>query len=314
MERPRVSIVGCGHVGSQAALEIARRDIADLVLFDIQDGLARGRALDIGQACATFAVATEVKAAGQLEEIAGSHLVLVTAGRARQPGMSRADLARENASIVGSIAEVVRRATPDAVVVLVTNPLDTMVRQFASVSGFSRSRVIGMGASLDSARFAYFLAREAAVPIDRAKGMVIGAHDDTMVPITRYATIDGLPVTSILSREQIDRVIERTRNGGAEIVACLRTGSAFFAPGVCAARMVAVIIDGDDALIPASVVLKGEYDVDGLAIGVPCRFSREGLREIVTIPLTTDERDAFDRSLQSVMAANEGISGDLGIR
>jgi malate dehydrogenase len=298
----KVSIVGSGNVGATAALYIAQQEYAEVTLVDIVEGMPQGKALDLLQTTPLEAVDCRMTGSNDMAAISGSDVVVVTSGLPRKPGMSRDDLLAKNAEIVGSVAASIKRYAPNAVVVMVSNPLDVMAQHAMNVTGFPPARVIGMAGVLDSARFCAFLATELGVCAGDVMAMVLGGHGDSMVPLTRYATVSGVPVTELLSKEALDRIVDRTRNGGAEIVALLKSGSAYYAPGASVARMVEAIIKNKKRLLPAAAYLSGQYGLDGIFLGVPVIVGRGGVEKIVELSLLPEERQALERSAADVRA------------
>jgi malate dehydrogenase len=300
MSRAQVTVVGAGNVGATAAQRIAEAGLADVVMIDIVEGLPQGKALDLAQAAPILGHDSRVSGTNDYADTAGSDVVVVTSGLARQPGMSRDDLMFKNAGIVRSVVEQAARHSPDAVLVVVTNPLDAMCHVALETSRFPRKRVVGMAGVLDSARFRTFIAWELGVSVQSTSAFVLGGHGDTMVPLPRYSTAGGVPITELLSRERIERLVQRTRDGGAEVVALLKSGSAFYAPAAAVAEMVDAILNDRRTILPCAAYLEGEYGIDGLFVGVPVMLGRGGIEEVVQIELTDDERRAFEASAGAV--------------
>jgi malate dehydrogenase len=300
MTRPKVSVVGAGNVGATAAQRIAEGGLADVVLVDIVEGLPQGKALDLAEAAPIVGHDRRVTGTNDYGDTAGSDIVVITSGLARQPGMSRDDLLAKNASIVRSVTEQAARHSPGAILVVVTNPLDAMCHVALQASGFPRERVVGMAGVLDTARFRAFIATELGVSVTSVQAFVLGGHGDTMVPLPRYTTVGGVPLTELLDAAAIERLVDRTRNGGAEIVALLKTGSAFYAPAAAVAQMVDAILGDRQAILPCAALLEGEYGVHGLFVGVPVKLGRPGIVDIVEIELTADEKVAFEGSAAAV--------------
>jgi malate dehydrogenase len=296
----KVGIIGGGNVGATAAWQIASRDLADVALYDILPGVPAGKALDMTQAGSVFHFDARVQGSDEIDVIAGSEVVVVTAGFPRKPGMDRMDLLKKNVEIAKDAAQGVRRHAPDAVVVVVTNPLDVMTWVVREVTGFPSKRVMGMAGVLDSARFAAFLAMELRCSPKDVRPMVLGGHGDTMVPLPRFSTVNGVPVTELLPAETVARVADRTRNGGAEIVKLLGTGSAYYAPAASATAMVEAILGDTGRVLPCSVHLDGPYGMRDVYLGVPAALGAEGVRRVVELALTPDERAALEKSAQSV--------------
>jgi malate dehydrogenase len=300
MTRPKVTVVGAGNVGATTAQYIVERELADVVLTDVVEGLPQGKALDLLQAGPVHGYDCRVTGANDYEKTAGSDIVVITAGLARKPGMSRDDLLFKNAEIVGGVVEEVARLSPEAILIVVTNPLDAMAQLAWKRSGFPKQRVIGMAGILDSARFRTFIAQELQVSVENVTAFVLGGHGDTMVPLPRYSTVAGIPVTELLSKERIDALVQRTANGGAELVGLLKTGSAFYAPGAAAVEMVEAILKDKKRILPCAACLEGEYGIRGLFVGVPVKLGRRGIEQIVQITLTPDEQAALRRSADAV--------------
>lgn len=296
----KVSFVGAGNVGATAANEILRRSIADVTMVDIADGLAEGKALDMAQAAPILGYAGRVRGSSSLDDIEGSDVVVVTAGIRRKPGMDRSELVSTNAGIIGGISRAIREKAPESVVILVTNPLDAMCYVAMRETGFPRERVLGMAGALDAARMSCFIAMELGVsPVD-VRAMVLGGHGDTMVPLPRFTTVNGIPVTELLPEATVEAISERTRKGGAEIVGLMKTASAFYAPGAGAAAMAEAIVTGIDRLLPASVWARGEYGISDTFVGLPVIIGDGGLRSVVELPLCEDESAELRRSADAV--------------
>ena len=304
----KISVIGSGNVGAMAALFMAEKGLADIVLVDVVEGLPQGKVLDMMQAAPWQGFEGSILGSNDYRDTAGSELVVVTAGLARKPGMSRLDLLKKNAAIVRSVVEEVVRYSPHAKIVMVTNPLDVMTYLALKVSGFERERVLGMGGVLDSARFRYFLAEEMRVSVRETSALVIGMHSELMVPLPEHCTVSGKPITEVMSRERIDNLIERTRKAGAEIVAFLKTGSAYVAPAASIAEMVGVIVKDEKDVLPASVYLQGEYGVEGVCIGVPVRLGKDGVEEIVRLELTSEEKSTLNKSVVEIKEALKNLA------
>src|SRR6186997_3317353 len=296
MARNKVTVIGAGNVGATTAQRIAEAGLADVVLVDIVEGLPQGKGLDLAEAAPVVAHDAAVLGTNDYADTAGSDVIVVTSGLARQPGMSRDDLLSKNAGIVRSVVKQATAHSPNTILIIVTNPLDAMCHVALEASGYPPERVIGMAGVLDSARFRTFIAQELGVSVTSTHAFVLGGHGDTMVPLPRYSTAGGVPITELMSQDRIDALVDRTRNGGAEIVALLKTGSAYYAPAASVAQMVDSILNDRNEILPCAVLLKGRYGVDGLYVGVPVKLGRGGVSEIVEIELTTDERAAFDKS------------------
>jgi malate dehydrogenase len=300
MPRPQVTVVGAGNVGASVAQRIAEAGLADVVLVDIVEGLPQGKALDLAEAAPVVGHDMRVSGTNDYAETAGSDVIVVTSGLARQPGMSRDDLLAKNAGIVRSVVQQSASHSPGAILIIVTNPLDAMCHVALEASGFPPERVIGMAGVLDSARFRTFIAQELGVSVSSTHAFVLGGHGDTMVPLPRYSTAGGVPITELLEPARIEALVDRTRNGGAEVVALLKTGSAFYAPAASVVQMVDSILNDRNAILPCAAFLQGHYGIDGLFVGVPVKLGRGGINEIVEIDLTDDERAAFERSADAV--------------
>jgi malate dehydrogenase len=300
LPRPLVTIIGAGNVGATAAQRIAEAGLADVVLVDIVEGLPQGKALDLAEAAPVVGHDMRVTGTNDYAETARSDIIVVTSGLARQPGMSRDDLMAKNAGIVRSVVSQAAAHSPDAILIVVTNPLDAMCHVALDASGFPPERVIGMAGVLDSARFRTFIAQELGVSVTSTSAFVLGGHGDTMVPLPRYSTSGGVPITELLTAERIEALVDRTRNGGAEIVALLKTGSAFYAPAASVAQMVDAILGDRGTVLPCAALLRGEYGFDGLFVGVPVKLGRSGIERIVEIELSADEKAAFERSAAAV--------------
>ncbi len=300
MSRHKVTVVGAGNVGATTAQRIAEAGLADVVLVDIVEGLPQGKALDLAEAGPVVGHDARVIGTNDYADTAGSDIIVVTSGLARQPGMSRDDLLAKNAGIVRSVVEQAARHSPEAILIVVTNPLDAMCHVALKASGFPRERVLGMAGVLDSARFRTFIAAELGVSVEDTHAFVLGGHGDTMVPLSRYSTVAGVPITELLSPDRVTALEERTANGGAEVVALLKTGSAFYAPAASTFEMVESILRDRKRVLPCAVLLNGEFGVDGLFVGVPVVLGSGGLERVFEIRLTAAERVAFDRSVDAV--------------
>jgi malate dehydrogenase len=309
MTRPKVTVVGAGNVGATTAQRIVEAGLADVVLVDIVEGLPQGKALDLAEAAPVVGHDCQIMGTNDYADTVGSDLIVVTSGLARQPGMSRDDLMIKNAGIVRSVVQAAAAHSPGAVLIVVTNPLDAMCHVALEASGFSPERVIGMAGVLDSARFRTFIAQELGVSVASTHAFVLGGHGDTMVPLPRYSTAGGVPITELLGEEVVERLVQRTRDGGAEVVALLRTGSAFYAPAAAVAQMVDAILNDRRAILPCAAFLQGEYGVDGLFVGVPVKLGRRGIEEIVQIELSAEEAAGFARSAEAVRELVETLGG-----
>jgi malate dehydrogenase len=300
MSRSKVTVIGAGNVGATAAQRIAEAGLADVVLVDIVEGLPQGKGLDLAEAAPVVGHDARITGTNDYADTAGSDIVVVTSGLARQPGMSRDDLLAKNAGIVRSVVEQAVRHSPKAILVIVTNPLDAMCHVAMEASGFPRERVLGMAGVLDSARFRTFIAMELGVSVEDTHAFVLGGHGDTMVPLPRYSTVAGIPITELMSPERVAALVDRTANGGAEIVALLKAGSAYYAPAASTFEMVEAILHDRKRVLPCAVLLEGEYGVDGLFVGVPVVLGERGMERIIEIRLSHDEAAAFQRSAGAV--------------
>lgn len=298
--RPKVTVVGAGNVGATTAQRIADAELADVVLTDIVEGIPQGKGLDMLEACPVSGSDVRVTGANDYADTEGSDVVVITAGLPRKAGMSRDDLLRKNHQIVSSVTGEVAARSPECILVVVSNPLDAMAQAAFRASGFPKERVVGMAGVLDSARMRSFIAAEMQVSVENVHAFVLGGHGDDMVPLPRYSTVAGIPLPDILPAETIERIVERTRKGGGEIVAHLKTGSAYYAPSAAVAQMVDAILKDKKKILPCAAFLEGEYGVEGLYLGVPVKLGRSGIEEIVEIRLTAEEQAALDRSAASV--------------
>jgi len=294
----KVSVIGSGNVGATTALLIAERELADVVLVDIIEGVPQGKGLDMLQAGPVDGFDTKVVGANDYAEIRGSDIIVVTAGFPRKPGMSRLDLLQKNAEIIGGISEKIANYAPASVVIMVTNPVDIMTYHTWKVTGFPKNRVMGQAGVLDSARFATFIAMELDVSVEDISAMVLGGHGDEMVPLPRYTTVSGIPITELLSSDVIDRLTERTQKGGAEIVDLLKTGSAFYAPASSVTQMVEAILKNKKRILPCSAYLKGEYGISDVYVGVPVKLGINGVEEIIELKLIESELTALRNSAE----------------
>ncbi|HDH86939.1 MAG TPA: malate dehydrogenase [Desulfobacteraceae bacterium] len=306
--RKKVTVIGAGNVGATVAMRIAEKELADVALIDILEGVPAGKALDLTEAAPIETHDSKIIGVTNDYSLAkGSEIVIVTAGIPRKPGMSRDDLLTTNAGIMKSVIKEIATVAPDAILIIVSNPLDAMCHVAFDTSGFDKKRVIGMAGVLDSARFRAFIAMELNVSVENTHAFVLGAHGDTMVPLPRYSTVAGIPITELISAERIEAIIERTRNGGGEIVGLLKTGSAFYAPASAATEMAEAILKDKKKILPCVTYLQGEYGIHNLFIGVPVKLGSAGAEEIVEIKLTDDENEALQRSAQAV----QGLVDDL---
>ena len=296
----KVTVIGAGNVGATAAQRLAEKQLCDVVLVDIVEGVPQGKALDLTQAAGIEKHDSHVTGANGYDDTTGSDIVIITAGIPRKPGMSRDDLISTNAGIVGSVAKEVASRSPEAIIIIVSNPLDAMCHVAFDACGFPKERVIGMAGVLDSARFRAFISMELNVSVENTHAFVLGGHGDTMVPLPRYSTVAGIPITELLARERIDALVDRTRNGGAEIVGLLKTGSAFYAPASAAVEMAESILKDKKKILPCAAYLQGEYGIQDLFIGVPVKLGAKGAEEIIEITLTDEENQALQKSAGAV--------------
>ncbi len=300
MARPKITVVGAGNVGGTTAQRLAEKDLYDVVLVDIAKGVAQGKALDISQAGPVCGYNTRVVGTNEYTETAGSSIAVITSGMARKPGMSRDELLATNAKIVKSVVTELVSRSPEIILILVTNPLDAMVHVARTVSSLPPSRIIGMAGVLDSARMRTFIAAELNVPVTDVQAMVLGGHGDTMVPLPRYTTVKGRPVSDLMAKEKLEAIVKRTRDGGAEIVGLLKTGSAFYAPSASAVAMVEAIHKDEKQVMPCAVLCDGEYGLKNVVVGVPVKIGRGGAEQIMEYELTSDERAALETSADAV--------------
>ena len=296
----KVTVIGAGNVGATAAQRLAEKELCDVVLIDIVEGVPQGKALDLTEAAPVEKHDAHLTGANDYDPSANSDIVIITAGIPRKPGMSRDDLISTNAGIVKSVSQQVAALSPDAILIIVSNPLDAMCHVAHEASGFPKERVIGMAGVLDSARFRAFISMELNVSVENTHAFVLGGHGDTMVPLPRYSTVAGIPITELLSEDRIDALVDRTRNGGAEIVGLLKTGSAYYAPASAAVEMAESILKDKKKILPCAVYLQGEYGLKDLFIGVPVKLGAGGVEEIIEITLTADEKSALQNSAAAV--------------
>lgn len=308
MSRKKITVVGAGNVGATTAQRLAERDYADVVLVDIVDGVPQGKALDLNEAGPVVGYEPNVVGTIGYEETAGSDIVVITSGFPRQPGMSRDDLLGKNKEIVGGVAKQIAERSPDAIVIIVTNPLDAMCHVAYDVTGFPRQRVIGMAGILDSARFRTFLAWELGVSAQDVTGFVLGGHGDTMVPVVSYTNVAGIPVTQKIEPDRLEEIVQRTRDGGAEIVKLLQKGSAFYAPSAAAVEMCDAIIHDQKRVLPCAALCDGEYGLKDLFVGVPVKLGAAGVEEIIEIELTDDETEQLKKSAAAVEDLVEALA------
>ena len=298
--RSKITVIGAGHVGASCATRIADKELGDVVIVDILEGIPQGKGLDMAQSCPVEGSDVKVIGTNDYQDTAGSDVIVVTAGFPRKPGMSRDDLLWKNYEIVEATVGQAAPLSPNAVLMLVTNPLDAMCHVAMKVSGFPRERVIGMAGILDTSRFRTFLAQACDVSVENVVAFVLGGHGDTMVPLVRYTSVAGIPITDLLDAETLNKIVERTRFGGGEIVKYLKTGSAYYAPSAAAVEMVESILKDKKKVLPCSVLLQGEYGIDGLFVGVPVKLGSAGVEKIYQIALSADESAALNKSAAAV--------------
>jgi malate dehydrogenase len=298
--RRKVTIVGAGNVGATTAHWLAAAELADVVLVDVIEGVPEGKGLDLLEAMPIAKRDVQILGTQKYEDTANSDIVIITAGIARKPGMSRDDLLNINYKIMSGVVGNIVKYSPNCILIVVSNPLDAMAQTAFRQSGFARNRVIGMAGVLDSARFRTFIAQELNVSVENVSTFVLGGHGDTMVPLPRYSTVAGIPLPELMSPETIGRLVQRTRDGGAEIVKFLKTGSAFFAPGAAIAEMTEAILKDKKKILPCAAYLEGEYGIKGVFVGVPCKLGANGIEQIVQIKLTPDEQAALEKSASAV--------------
>jgi len=298
--RKKVSIVGAGNVGATTAHWIASKELADVVLIDVVEGIPQGKALDLLEAMPIEKRDVSVIGANDYAATANSDIVVITAGIPRKPGMSRDDLLHTNFKIMSDVVAKVVAQSPESILIIVSNPLDAMAQAAFRQAGFNRERVIGMAGVLDSARFRTFIAEELKVSVENVTAFVLGGHGDTMVPLPRYSTVAGIPITELIEPERLEAIVQRTRDGGAEIVKYLKAGSAYYAPSAAVTEMVEAILKDKKKILPCAAYLQGEYGIDGFYIGVPCKLGAAGLEKIIEIKLTPEEDAALKRSAEAV--------------
>jgi len=298
--RNKVTIVGSGNVGATAAHWIASKELADVVLIDIIEGIPQGKGLDLLEAMPIEKRDSHVLGTQDYADTVNSDIVVITAGVPRKPGMSRDDLLNINHKIMKDVVEKAVQYSPNCILVVVSNPLDAMAQAAYKLSGFPRNRVIGMAGVLDSARFRTFIAEELRVSVENVTAFVLGGHGDTMVPLPRYSTVAGIPITELMDRATVERLVQRTRDGGAEIVKYLKTGSAYYAPSAAVTEMVEAILKDKKKILPCAAYLDGEYGLKGLFVGVPCKLGTRGIEQIIEIKLTPDEQAALEKSAGAV--------------
>ena len=310
--RSKVSIIGAGNVGATTAQRVYELGYADVVLVDVVEDLPQGKSLDMLESGPVLGLDNSISGSNGYEETANSDLVIITAGIARRPGMSRDDLLLTNKKITSDVTRQVVEHSPDCIIMAVTNPLDAMCQNIYETSGFSRNRVFGMAGVLDTSRFRTFIAQELDVSVEDVQAYVLGGHGDDMVPLVRYTTVAGIPISDLLSQEDIDRLVIRTRQGGGEIVALLKAGSAFYAPAASVTQMVESVLLDKKRILPCCVYLEGEYGINGLCVGVPVKLGANGVEDIIEIKLTEDERAALGKSASAVQELMDVMRGAAG--
>ena len=298
--RRKVTVVGAGHVGATVAQLIANKELADVVMTDIIDGLPQGKGLDMLETGPIEGYDAFIRGTNDYKDTANSDIIVITAGFPRQPGMSRDDLLMKNYEVIKAVVEPCVKYSPNSILVMVTNPLDAMAQAAWKISGFSKNRVLGMAGVLDTARFRAFIAMELNVSVENIFAFVLGGHGDDMVPLVRYTNVAGIPLAELLPKEKIDAIVERTRKGGGEIVSLLKTGSAYYAPGAAVAEMVESILKDKKKILPCSVYLEGEYGIQGVFVGVPVKLGARGVEQIIEIKLTPEEDAALKKSAAGV--------------
>jgi len=300
MTRPKISIIGAGAVGATTAHWIASKELGDVVLLDLVEGWPQGKALDLLESSPIEGFNVDVKGTNNYEDTKNSDVVVITAGIPRKPGMSRDDLISTNTKIVSDVSKNVAKHSPNAIIIVVTNPLDAMVYVAAKATGFQKNRILGMAGVLDSSRFRTFVAKELDVSVEDVQSMVLGGHGDTMVPLPRYSTVNGIPITELISAEKISAISERTRNGGGEIVNLLKTGSTSFAPGSAITEMIETILKDKKRILPCAAYCGSEYGVNGYFVGVPVKLGRNGVEEVIELKLNEEEKESFRKSVEHV--------------
>lgn len=300
MRRNKISIIGAGNVGATAAHWAASKELGDIVLLDVAEGVSQGKALDLLEAAPIEGFDCTIKGTNSYKDTAESDVVIITAGLARKPGMSRDDLLLKNAEIIKEVSKQVAKYSPKAFIIMVSNPLDAMAHVAMKATGFPKNRVIGMAGVLDAARFRTFVATELNVSVEDVHAIVLGGHGDTMVPLARFCNVSGIPLTTLLSKKKIDAIVERTRNAGAEIVNLLKTGSAYYSPASSAIQMAEAILKDKKRVVPCAAYLEGEYGIKGLFVGVPVRLGAGGIEEIFELELTPHEMEELKKSAMAV--------------
>ena len=312
MPRHKVAVIGAGNVGATVAQEVAQQEIADVVVTDIIEGFPQGKALDLYEASPIDGYDSHLSGTNDLKDIGGADVVVITAGFPRKPGMDRMDLLKKNTDIVGGVVDQIVTHAPDAIIIVVTNPLDVMTYLAFKKSGFGKKRVLGQAGVLDTARFCAFIAMEVGCSVKDVRAMVLGGHGDSMVPLPRHASVSGIPVTDLIPDERLDALIQRTRKGGGEIVNLLKTGSAYYAPGAATAAMVGSVLRDERRILPSCCYLEGEYGLEGVFAGVPAILGAGGMEKVVELKLTEDEKAALHQSAAAVKKGMGEIDSLLG--
>ena len=308
MSAKKITVVGAGHVGATCSQLLSQKELAkEVILVDIAEGIPQGKGLDQWESAPIEGFDSRVSGANDYESSAGAEIFIVTAGIARKPGMSRDDLLKTNANVIRSVSKEIARVAPDSIIIMVTNPLDVMAQVAMEASGFPRERVIGMAGVLDTARYRSFIALELDVSIEDIQALVLGGHGDTMVPLASYTSVSGIPLTQLLAQDRIDALVERTRKGGGEIVAYLKTGSAYYAPAAAAVQMAEAIVKDKRRILPCAAWLQGEYGFDDLFLGVPCMLGENGLERILEVDLDDEEKAALTTSAEHVKSTVEAL-------
>ncbi len=311
--RKKIGLIGAGHVGEELSREVITKELGDVILYDIVEGMPQGKALDQSEATPILGVSYIARGTNDINDLRGADIIAITAGVPRKPGMSREDLLKTNLNIMKDIAQKVKEIAPNAIVIVVTNPLDAMVYTFYKVSGFPRERVMGMAGVLDSTRFRSFIAMELGVSPADVQAMVLGSHGDLMVPLPRYANVAGIPISELLPKDKIDAIVTRTRKAGTEIVNLLKTGSAYYAPGISVARMIEAIVKDQKKIMPASCYLEGEYGIEGVFVGVPVLLGENGVQKIIELKLSDEELSLLKTSAEHVRKLEEEVDKLLGL-
>jgi malate dehydrogenase len=298
--KKKVSVIGAGNVGATTAQLVVQSGLADVMLFDVVEGMPQGKALDLAEACPLWNSSAAIKGTNSYADTAGSDIVVITAGLARKPGMSRSDLLHANANIIRAVCVAIAKTSPNAVIIVVTNPMDIMAQLAWKTTEFSCKRVLGMGGILDASRLKAFISMELDVSPEDIEALVLGGHGDDMVPLPRFSTVKGIPITELLPKRKIDSLIDRTRNGGAEIVSLLKSGSAYYAPAVSTWQMVKAVLVDEKRILPCAAYLNGEYGIKDIYMGVPVVLGKEGVERVVEVKLTKEEKAKFKKSCASV--------------